>query len=1147
MAGNGDERHAEEPAPRRPGKGRRTARLTGRALHHALQLCVALTVVAVLAAGLLWLRLARGPVHVPFAAAAAERLFNEGSDRLRARVGDVVLTLGERGSPAGVQFVDVRLSYASGQTLFVIPQLSARFAVADLLQGLLRPIRVTLIQPEARLVRTADGAFRFGLGNMPPLDAPRVADSAPGAAQRAAIERLLDGMAGDVEPIPELSRLEEVEIRDAQLEFQNLRAGRRWTTQQADLRVWRVTDGLRVRMDLGLADAEEAGARAVITANRPRGSGGAAQIEVQFQDLRPEHLAEQLEQVKWLNLFDARLDGRLAMIIHPDGRIEGLEGRVSAGEGRILALGDEGKPFESVTLAFAYESGRERMRVTEFALSAPAAEARLTGFADLLRGPGGEVTGLAGQFEVSGLRVEMPEIFAAPVSFDDGQIVARLDLDPMRIEVASSHLRAGELVVEVEGEARSDVGGWQTDLRAAGRHMSIAQLVRFWPHVAAGAARRWVEENIRKGQVEAFVAHMRFAGGDPRLNLDFTYSGLESSYLGEMTPIVVARGRGSLTLQSFDLVMQSGEVRAVAEAPVRLDGSVMRIPDLEAQPVVADITLRGQGPTASVLTLINEEPLRLTSKLGLDPASVSGEAEVTADLDFPLIDELDLNGVAVEAEAELASLALPFRLPGGHVADVRADQVALHANTREMRVAGPIRVDGTPMNLDWNEYYGRGSDQRDIALDGAVTPAFLERLDLGTEYFAGGSAPVRLKLSQTGQPDFAFDLEADLGPTLLRVDEFSWRKPPGPGGSLTAEGSLGEDIRVRRFGLETDELKAEGAISFGKAGRMQSADVDRLRFRGLADVALRARRRGDGGFALTVGGRRLDLALFEDDDGEAGLGEARTRTPLDVEFDLDELEITPKMVASPATGSYSRASDGRATANLEGMLSGRVPFRADYEKPSGEVASVTVTSGDAGGFLRAAGLFGGAVGGQLRLKARLAPEGGADLVGVARMRDVRIQSGGTFRSILAEGGAKEAAAAAETGGLAFDKVDVPFEYRDGVMALGESVAKGNMLAVKVEGSVNENSDALDLVGVISPAYGLTGVLDNIPLLGTILSGGKGEGIVAMTFSVRGTLENPKFSVNPLSLLAPGILRNIFSGRSSKPDERFLEQLRREVD
>lgn len=1149
MAGE-EQQQAAQPAPPRPGRGRRAFHAACRVLAHCLQLTLGLITLALLIAGLLWFRLEQGPVRLPFVAGAAERLFNAGSDRLRAEVSEVVLTLGERGAPSGIQFTDVRLAYASGEPLFAIPRLAARFDIADLVQGRLRPIRVTVIRPEARIVRTAEGAFRFGLGAVPPGGTAPLATGA-GAPQSEAIARLLDELAGDAPPPPELSRLEEVRIVNARLTFENLRAGRRWTTRQADLRLWRAADGLRARMEVGLVAGGEAGAGAAVTAHRPRGDQ-AAHIEARLENLRPEHLAEQLEQLAWLRLFDTRLDGRLAMTIHPDGRIEGLEGRIEAGAGRLRALGRRGHPFDSMTLAFAYQAGRERMRITEFNLAAPAAEARLSGFADLLRGAGGRVTGLAGQFQVAGLRAAVPRVFADPVSFDDGQIVARLELDPLRVEVARSHLRDGDLVVEVEGEARAGRDGWQTQLRAAGRQMTIDQLVRFWPHVAAGKARAWVEKNMRAGRIDRFVAHMRFAGGKPRVNLDFTYSGLESSYLKEMTPIVAASGRGSLTLERFDMTMESGEVHAVEGAPVRLDGSRLTIPDLEAKPTMAEITLRGRGPTASVLTLINQEPLRLTSKLGLDPASVGGAADVTAHLGFPLIDELKLDGVAVEAEAALADLAMPFELPGGHVADVQSDEVALSANPQRMRVTGPIRVDGTPLRLDWTEYFDRGRDQREIALAGAVTPDFLARLDLDTAYFAGGAAEIRLRLSQTGSPDFAFDLEADLGPARLRVAEFDWQKPPGPAGTLVAEGSFGDGIRVPDFRLDSEELKAAGAITFGPGGRMQSASVSRLRFRGLADVALEAARRSDGGLALTVGGRRLDLALFEggEDDGAGGGeggegGEGGGRTPLAVDFSLDELAITPKIVARPAIGSYSRDAAGHAVAELEGALAEGAPFTAEYDRPPGEPASVTVRSEAAGAVLNAAGLFGGAEGGQLRLKARLAPEEGVDMAGAARIKDVRIRSGGTFRSILAEGGAEEAARAAETGGLAFDRVDVPFEYRDGVMVLGESVARGNLLAVKVEGTVNETTDTVDLVGVISPVYGLTGALDSIPLLGTLLSGGKGEGILAMTFSVTGPMQNPEFSVNPLSLLAPGILRNIFSGRTAEPDPRFLEQLERE--
>ena len=48
----------------------------------------------------------------------------------------------------------------------------------------------------------------------------------------------------------------------------------------------------------------------------------------------------------------------------------------------------------------------------------------------------------------------------------------------------------------------------------------------------------------------------------------------------------------------------------------------------------------------------------------------------------------------------------------------------------------------------------------------------------------------------------------------------------------------------------------------------------------------------------------------------------------------------------------------------------------------------------------------------------------------------------------------------------------------------------------------------------------------------------------MTFTVTGPLADPRFAVNPLSLLAPGILRRVFSGGGGEPSQRFLDQLGR---
>jgi hypothetical protein len=63
-------------------------------------------------------------------------------------------------------------------------------------------------------------------------------------------------------------------------------------------------------------------------------------------------------------------------------------------------------------------------------------------------------------------------------------------------------------------------------------------------------------------------------------------------------------------------------------------------------------------------------------------------------------------------------------------------------------------------------------------------------------------------------------------------------------------------------------------------------------------------------------------------------------------------------------------------------------------------------------------------------------------------------------------------------------------------------------------------------GTIVPAYAVNSLLNNIPLIGSLL-GGPGSGVFAATYRMTGNLDDPDISVNPLATLAPGFLRGLF--------------------
>ena len=62
------------------------------------------------------------------------------------------------------------------------------------------------------------------------------------------------------------------------------------------------------------------------------------------------------------------------------------------------------------------------------------------------------------------------------------------------------------------------------------------------------------------------------------------------------------------------------------------------------------------------------------------------------------------------------------------------------------------------------------------------------------------------------------------------------------------------------------------------------------------------------------------------------------------------------------------------------------------------------------------------------------------------------------------------------------------------------------------------------------------MLGAIPLVGDVLVGKKGEGVIGVSYSISGDADKPEISINPLSVLTPGIFRRIFEGTPHAPAE-----------
>lgn len=1137
---------AEGPAA---GLGRACARGVGWCCMRLCWLALSVLLVGVIGAGLLYARLSSGPLHLTGVAQPLAEYLSDGSDQFQLNIGDVIVSLGDKGAASGIKFRDVSAYTPDGDLLMSVPRVAAQFEAADLLRGEVRPTRVVLVRPQARVVRQQDGRVRIGLGVG---DGFVVGDETPGAEAVAtdqfdAIARVMDGFAGDMAPVPELARLTEISILGIDFSYADQITGGGWETNLANIRINRHDDGATATLSARLDGGARKDVPLTVVADRRAGSG-LTEIDLQFEGVQPDLLQEQVPDVDWSQLADGTLSGSFTTVMDRNGTLGDISGILLAEDGLVRLSGIAARPFERLDLAFTYDNLTERLHIETMAIRGPTTIGRVSGFVDLAREAGGKVVGLDTQIEVHEMRVSIPEIFAETLQFDDGLIAARVALDPetgnpATISVRDAYLSEGDLVIGLNGEVRPGGDGLLTDLRGSALNMTVQQLMAHWPLAAAVNARDWIDENIKEGLINTVVAHLRVAEGEPQLSLDFTYSNLRSTYLGPMSPVREARGRGHLTFHDFFLFMEDGVVEPLAGQPIRLGPSRLVFRDLWGAVTPAEIALSGSGDIRPILALIDEQPLGLVSKLGLETGAIQGQAQVNAALTFPLLNDLLLDQVTVDVSAGIDDVAMPFALPGRPV-QVSAKRIVLDATTSAMTISGDVAVDGVPLNLSWRENYGAGADHRRIAARGVVTPALLERFGASLPGFDAGEAAADITIEQAGGPGKSLELEADLTEAALKIEGLDWQKRPGAAGSLALRGSIGEHVKIDRFSFEAAGLAARGSVSLDSEGALREAQIARLRLDERIDMQVRASPAGRG-LALELSGKKLDASAFDlgSDNAEEEEGRAPP-APLDVGFDLDQLIVSEGVDLTDAKGRFLRGAEG-ASASVTARIGSDSEVAAEYRAPKDGPGSLSLTTADAGALLNSLGIYEGAREGDLTLRAELNPEPGVDLSGLLKIRDLRLQDEEELVNVLRAGKIDEQQVEeVSSSGFVFRSIRVPFSYVDGRILVGKSWAKSPTLAVTASGEVDREADKVDLVGAISPAYGLTGALDEVPLLGAIFSGNEGEGIFAMTFSMRGTLSDPEISVNPLSLLAPGFLRKIFSGKRGEPNPDLIEQLDR---
>lgn len=1130
-------------------------------LRHALWILAALAIsVSVLAAVAVW-RLSRGPVNLALLAPHVEAALSRPEAGYRVEMEEVGAAWAGWDRLLRFKVSDARLTDLQGRALVETQGLEFALNASDVLRGRIAPREIELLGVNATLRRRSDGS----MGLVAVVGAE--AEDKPQEIELGSL--LAGGLAGSGAGFAGFG------VRGAALTVIDDLMGLEWSVPRLDLGF---RDGAKGRVAEGAAFLRLGEAETDIGFTLSlSGEAGGPSLSVRLDGLRPRIVADAHPALAPLRHVTTPLSGGLAVHFAPDYSVVSLEADLQGAGGAIVDPGDAERSVAVdglVILARAVD-GLTRLEIETVEIKALSHTARLSGGGARQDGTISAFTHLENVTPAL-LSPLLPPHFAlasvldAPISgtvawtldpdfrpvvldlgltigagslraagsgaeaavLRRGSALVQADLAAGQILVESLALELGRGRVEASGAGRRFEAGWRVHLEGKAAAVPVDDLRLLWPPgVGSPGVRQWVLSNLSKGRVDEarivvdadLATEPDFEFGSPVVDGSLSFSGVTARYWRPLPPFDDIDGSAVFDAGSFKLELSGGKYQDISVAAASVDFLGL---DREEPPSRLAADVRFEGPLNRVLEVLDREPLGYAGYLQMDPAAVGGDAAFRLRLGLPLLAALALDDIALEAEGEVVNARLPV---SALKADLEGARIAVEVDKKHIAVSGDGSLDGRPATFDFEQRFPNREPVRTVyRLRTTFDDAALARLGFGLAPYASGLVEVDIAASEYRNETVEYSLKTGLGDAEIELTPLGWTKPAGEPAWLDAKVRIGSDRLLEAYSVSAagPDLEFVGRGRFDIAGGgLLEASLDRLRLGERTDLAVHVERLSDGAVSIRANGPSADLSHYlggEGDGPSAQDGLERLAVRLDADRAWLGGDAPLHKLAARVRLDGDRISEAEAKART---ADGRAVSASLL--PDGGKTALTIGAENTGALLAALGWYRNMRGGLLRLNGERLATAQDEYRGSLVIKDFRIRDAPVLTRLLA------AASLAGIGnilsrdsGLQFERLETPWKMDDRQIEIGPGRAFGSSIGVTFRGGLDRDQETVAIKGVLAPANYINRVLRKIPVIGDILTGG-GEGLFAANYELSGPVDDPRTAVNPLSVLAPGFLRNLF--------------------
>lgn len=1099
-----------------------------------------------MAFGALWWRLASGPIELDIATPwLAEAIADNFGGKHSVTIGGTQIERDERGRTA-LRIRNIVVRDADGITVASAPKADIGLSGMSLLQGRVRAESLNLVGAELSVRIEVDGKVTvFAGANTRPIAVatspvvPKLPagsktpppilsqDTIPDSEDVAAIFTWIDGLG--------VSGLDghglgELGLRNGNLTVDDQRSGKRWTFSHINVSLSRAElGGVLFRIE---SDDQERPWQ-ISAAVRPlEGGVRAVGIEARQVSLNDILLAARLGNGTLESSLP--LSASLRAEFSSNGSLKNARGQILAEAGEIHDTRDPNSnvTIEHADIRFSWDD------VQQVVLAPFQVQINGNQFTLLARARPAE-PGIWSIALDRGDPVIDPVIFPAKAdtkqeAFALNRVVlrGRLDLAHKRVvlengDIGRTDVRADHnMAVALNGGFDWSAPDPRLTFGVAGTRMPFSVMKRLWPVFAAPRVRRWVDQRMTGGTAErvliagnaplSAMTEKSVPFNDEALSIEIETTGTTVQPVAKLPAIHDADLSLRVTGRTARLSLGRGTIEVAPGRRLNIADGSFEIADTHDVPPHALTRFRIDGSVGAAAALLAYEPLRSPASAMLDPAKTRGSvaAQVVVNLD---LGRDEVQNVAYAVKADLGNFVGDGLLVGHKV---EAQALHVEADSRQFDVKGETRINGTPVALEFHQ--SAGDPLADLRLHAVLDDAARRRLGINFGAAVSGNIPVTLA-GRVGADDSKNQLNVDADFTAAKVDELlpGWAKPAGRPAHVTF--SLMKTPKSTRFDnltVESQDGLAKGSVEIDSDGDLVSANFPVFALSSGDQVSLRADRGTDGALRVHLRGEVYDGREFiKSVLGSEAPNAKQKKTDLDLEVKIGAVAGNNGEALRGLDLKLSRRAGHIRSFNMKAKIGRDAPLIGELRLRTRDNHQVLyLETDDAGALFRFTDFYPRMYGGKMWMAMDPPTKDNTPQLGVLNVQNFVVRGEAALDRVMSNAPDKVRSA------VEFTEMRTEFTRTPGRMTIRDGLVRGPAVGATIDGQIDLVRDDMRLHGTFVPLYGLNNMFGKIPIVGLFLGGGSNEGLVGITYEASGPPGSPHIAVNPISAVAPGLLR-----------------------